>query len=106
MADFCSKLGGILNLWAGITVVLILEVIELVGRITFYYCTGKPMPVTSAVEVLDNVEKEKPKVDVHDHSDVTRDKLSAIFNNSFATQYSDNRPAKQLLFHKVKGLKV
>lgn len=36
IADFCSKLGGILNLWAGITVVLVLELIELGGRMILF----------------------------------------------------------------------
>lgn len=33
VADFCSKLGGILNLWSGITVILILELMEVMIRI-------------------------------------------------------------------------
>lgn len=41
IADFCSKLGGILNLWAGITVVLVLELLELGCRIVFFYWRNK-----------------------------------------------------------------
>lgn len=33
VADFCSKLGGILNLWSGITVILFLELMEVLIRI-------------------------------------------------------------------------
>ena len=36
IADFCSKLGGTLNLWAGITVVVALEIVELLGRIVLF----------------------------------------------------------------------
>ena len=33
LADLFSKVGGILNLWAGITVVLLLELIEFILRV-------------------------------------------------------------------------
>ena len=41
IADFCSKLGGILNLWAGITVVLLLEIVEFLGRIILFKIKSK-----------------------------------------------------------------
>lgn len=37
LADLFSKVGGILNLWAGITVVVILEVTEMMLRIAVHW---------------------------------------------------------------------
>ena len=64
IADFCSKLGGILNLWAGITVVILLEIVELLDRIILFKIQSKTREnqKTKVKNISDSPEKNKKTI--------------------------------------------
>ena len=66
LADVFSKVGGILNLWAGITVVLILEVLELFMRLVLRSFKKSEADAEAGEEERKRNEKEmtRSRVDV------------------------------------------
>ena len=87
LADLFSKVGGILNLWAGITVVLILELVEFVMRFLLHSCKKNK---TDAQDCEEGKKDEKPvapsRDDVKLHSMRDKEKYWTNSNRKIASK--------------------
>ena len=63
VADFFSKLGGALNLWAGITVVILFEMVELLCKIVMHKLQTRSNDKCTK-EMIDSEEKKNETIKV------------------------------------------